>query len=149
MTSKIAVIYHSGYGHTAQQAIAVSKGIAETPGAQPLMITVEDAQSRWDELVGAEAMVFGAPTYVGGPSAAFKAFQEASSHNVMSKGFAWRNKIAAGFTNSSARAGDKLGTLIQFALFAAQHGMHWVNLDLPPANNASTGSETDLNRLGF
>lgn len=27
--------------------------------------------------------------------------------------------------------------------------MHWVNLGLPPANNSSTGSEQDLNRLGF
>jgi hypothetical protein len=27
--------------------------------------------------------------------------------------------------------------------------MHWVNLGLPPANNSRTGSEQDLNRLGF
>src|SRR5690606_8082052 len=56
---------------------------------------------------------------------------------------------AAGFTNSGARSGDKLATLVQIALFAAQHGMHWINLDLPPANNSTTGSEQDLNRLGF
>ena len=48
-----------------------------------------------------------------------------------------------------AHAGDKLATLIQIALFAAQHGMHWVNLALPPANNSTTGSDQDLNRLGF
>jgi hypothetical protein len=47
------------------------------------------------------------------------------------------------------RSGDKLATLIQIALFAAQHGMHWVNLGLPPGNQTSSGSETDLNRLGF
>ena len=38
---------------------------------------------------------------------------------------------------------------IQIALFAAQHSMHWVGLGLPPANNSTTGSEEDLNRLGF
>lgn len=27
--------------------------------------------------------------------------------------------------------------------------MHWVGLDLPPANNSTAGSEYDLNRLGF
>jgi len=27
--------------------------------------------------------------------------------------------------------------------------VHWVSLDLPPANNSATGSEEDLNRLGF
>jgi multimeric flavodoxin WrbA len=84
-----------------------------------------------------------------GPSAAFKAFQDATSSAVMAKGFAWKDKISAGFTNSGARSGDKLATLIQLALFAAQHGMHWVNLALPPANNSTTGSEEDLNRLGF
>ena len=94
----------------------------------------------------AEAIIFGAPTYTGGASAAFKAFEEATSNVVMAKGFGWKDKIAAGFTNSGARSGDKLATLMQIALFAAQHGMHWVNLGLPPANNSSTGSEADLNR---
>ncbi len=27
--------------------------------------------------------------------------------------------------------------------------MHWINLDLPPANNSTKGSDQDLNRLGF
>ncbi len=60
----------------------------------------------------------------------------------MAKEFAWRNKIAAGFTNSGARSGDKLATLVQIAIFAAQHGMHWDNLDLPAGNNSSTGRST-------
>jgi len=100
-------------------------------------------------LASADAIIFGAPTYVAGVSAAFKAFQEASSHAVMTKGFRWKDKIAAGFTNSGSRSGDKLATLIQLALFAAQHGMHWISLALPPANHSSTGSEAELNRLGF
>ena len=114
-----------------------------------LLLTTEEAQDRWDDLAAAEAIIFGAPTYVAGPTAAFKAFQEASSHAVMAQGYRWKNKIAAGFTNSGAQAGDKLATLMQIALFAAQHGMHWINLDLPPANNSSFGSKEELNRLGF
>jgi multimeric flavodoxin WrbA len=110
---------------------------------------VEEAQKRWDDLARAEAIIFGAPTYMAGPAAPFKVFQDATSKAVMANGFAWKDKIAAGFTNSGARSGDKLATLIQIALFAAQHGMHWVNLDLPPANMSTTGSEDDLNRLGF
>jgi multimeric flavodoxin WrbA len=112
-------------------------------------LDVEEAQTRWDDLARAEAIIFGAPTYTGGASAAFKAFEEASSHLVMMKGFGWKDKIAAGFTNSGSRSGDKLATLIQLALFAAQHGMHWINLGLPPANHSSKGSEQELNRLGF
>ena len=74
---------------------------------------------------------------------------DASSHAVMTKRFGWKDKVAAGFTNWGSRSGDKLATLIQLALFAAQHHMHWVNLALPPANHASNGSEDELNRLGF
>jgi NAD(P)H dehydrogenase (quinone) len=82
-------------------------------------------------------------------SAPFKAFMDATSHAVMAKGHLWKDKIAAGFTNSGSRSGDKLASLIQIALFAAQHGMHWVNLDLPPGHASSTSSEENLNRLGF
>jgi NAD(P)H dehydrogenase (quinone) len=146
---RIAIVYHSGYGHTARQAEAVSAGVEQVAGTSALLLTVEDAQARWDDLTAADAIIFGAPTYMASVSAQFKAFQDASSHAIMSKGFRWRDKIAAGFTNSGSRSGDKLATLMQLALFAAQHGMHWVNLGLPPANNSTTGSEDDLNRLGF
>jgi NAD(P)H dehydrogenase (quinone) len=148
-TTRIAIVYHSGYGHTARQAEAVKAGVECVEGAEALLLKVDEAQSRWGDLAEADAIIFGAPTYTGSASAPFKTFMEASSHAVMTKGFGWRDKIAAGFTNSGSRSGDKLATLIQIALFAAQHGMHWVNLALPPANHSTTGSEADLNRLGF
>jgi NAD(P)H dehydrogenase (quinone) len=147
--NRVAVVYHSGYGHTERQARAVEAGVARVPGAEALLLTVDEAPSRWDALAAADAIIFGAPTYVAGASAQFKAFQEASSHAVMARGYLWQDKLAAGFTNSGSRSGDKLATLLQLALFAAQHGMHWVNLGLPPANHSTTGSEADLNRLGF
>lgn len=148
-STRIAIVYHSGYGHTRRQAESVKAGVEQVTGAEALLLTVEEAETRWDDLASAEAIIFGAPTYTAGASAAFKAFEEASSKLVMSRGFAWKDKIAAGFTNSGSRSGDKLATLIQMALFAAQHGMHWVNLGLAPANNSTLGSEADLNRLGF
>lgn len=145
----VAIVFHSGYGHTARQAAAVKEGIDQAAGATGILIACEDAQARWADLVEADAIVFGAPTYMAGVSAEFKAFEEATSNAIMAKGFLWKDKIAAGFTNSGAHAGDKLATLVQIALFAAQHGMHWVSLGLPPANNSTTGSADDLNRLGF
>ncbi|VTR99330.1 nadph-dependent fmn reductase : Uncharacterized protein OS=Sorangium cellulosum So0157-2 GN=SCE1572_04965 PE=4 SV=1: FMN_red [Gemmata massiliana] len=146
---RVAVVFHSGYGHTAKQAQAVAAGAATVTGTETQLIPVESAEASWGDLEHADAIVFGAPTYMAGPSAQFKAFQDASSRKVLATGFKWRDKIAAGFSNSGSRSGDKLATLIQIALFAAQHGMHWVNLGLPPANNSSTGSDADLNRLGF
>lgn len=145
---KIAIVYHSGYGHTARQAEAVLKG-AEEAGAEARLHAVDGDFAGWAELEAADAIIFGAPTYMGGPSAQFKAFMDATSKSVFAAGFRWKDKLAAGFTNSASRAGDKSGTLSQLNIFAMQHGMIWVGLGLPPANNSSTGSEEDLNRLGF
>ena len=146
--AKIAIVYHSGYGHTASQARAVARG-ASLPGVETTLVPVDSAEAPWDILAECDALIFGAPTYMGGPSAQFKAFQDATSNKVFAAGSTWRDKIAAGFTNSASRSGDKLATLQQLAIFAAQHGMHWVGLGLPPGNNSSSGSEEDLNRLGF
>jgi multimeric flavodoxin WrbA len=143
----VAVVFHSGHGHTAKQAQAVAEGAAAVADVESQLIAVEEVDATWEDLERADAIIFGAPTYMAGPSARFKVFQDATS-KVMAAG-KWKDKIAAGFSNSGSRSGDKLATLIQLALFAAQHGMHWVNLGLPPANHSSTGSESDLNRLGF
>ena len=146
-TIRVAIVYHSGFGHTASQAHAVKRGVEKVAGASTVFLTSTEARSHWDELQQSDAIIFGAPTYMGSASAEFKAFMDATSKPFFEG--AWKDKIAAGFTNSASRAGDKLETLIQFAILAAQHGMHWVNLGLPPGNNSSKGSEEDLNRLGF
>lgn len=148
-TAKVAIVYHSGYGHTERQAEAVARGSASVSGVETQIVKVAGPEAPWAELERADAIIFGAPTYMGGPSAEFKAFQDATSKAVFAAGRMWADKIAAGFTNSASRSGDKLATLQQFSVFAAQHGMHWVSLGLPPGNNSTKGSEADLNRLGF
>jgi multimeric flavodoxin WrbA len=143
---KIAVVYHSGYGHTAEQAKAVAKGAESVAGADVKLIAVGDHETPWDELESADAIIFGSPTYMGSISAPFKKFMDESSKTWMAR--QWVDKIAAGFTNSASQSGDKLNTLQTLAIFAAQHGMIWVGLDLMPGNNNSKGSVDDLNRLG-
>ena len=41
--TKIAVVYHSGYGHTAAQANAVARGAKKVAGAEVLLLTSEEA----------------------------------------------------------------------------------------------------------
>jgi multimeric flavodoxin WrbA len=144
--SHIAIVYHSGYGHTARQAEAVARGALSVAGATAALVKVEDIDRHWADLEKADAIVFGSPTYMGSASASFKAFMDASSKVWFSQG--WKDKLAAGFTNSASQSGDKLATLQQFAVFAAQHGMIWVGLGLMPGNNSSAGRIDDLNRLG-
>lgn len=146
---RFAVVYHSGYGHTARQAQAVARGAEAVGNIEVALIPVEDADQHWDLLAQADAIVFGAPTYMGSASAQFKVFMDATSRTVFAKGGLWRDKVAAGFTNSASRSGDKLNTLQQLVIFAAQHGMHWVNLGLAPGHNNSKSTEDTLNRHGF
>lgn len=84
---------------------------------------------------------------MGTASAVFHAFAEASSKRWFNQ--AWKDKIAAGFTISGGKSGDKLNTLQYFTVLAGQHHMQWVGLGLMPGWNTSTASENDLNRLGF
>ena len=154
--SKIAVVYHSGSGHTRVQAEAVRDGAAEVESTEVRLIAVDEltldepgeARSAWQYLDDADGIVFGSPTYMAGPSAAFKAFMDATSGRWAEQ--AWADKLAAGFTNSAGYSGDKLNTLEAFSLLAMQHSMVWVGLGLMPGNITAQGSPEDLNRLaGF
>lgn len=116
--NKIIVIYHSGFGHTELQAKAVAKG------ANAKLMKAEEAD--FDKLAKADAIIFGCPTYMGSASAQFKAFMDEASKVWLEQG--WRDKIAGGFTNGGSLSGDKLNTLTQLSIFAAQQGMIWVGL---------------------
>src|ERR1700757_3373941 len=94
-----------------------------------------------------DAIVFGCATYMGSASAVFRAFLEAAfqPHWLEQR---WKDKVAAGFTNSASQNGDKLCTLFQLSVFAMQMGMIWVGVGDLPGNNWSGGARSDLNRLG-
>lgn len=143
----IVIAYHSGFGHTATLACAVADG-ARSEGADVSAVAVDTmTEADWATLDGADAIIFGTATYMGNVSAGFQAFTEQTGRRCITG--AWRDKVAAGFTNSGAKSGDKLTALISLTVFAAQHHMHWVSLGLGPGWNSSAGSEHDLNRLGF
>lgn len=141
----IVIVYHSTYGHTQVVADAVAKGVKRA-GGDVIMIPATEVEDQWEILNQADGIIFGTPTYMGSAAAEFKRFMEASSKLWMAQ--QWKDKIAAGFTVSSSQSGDKLNTLIQLAVFAAQHSMIWVGTGILPGNNSSTGSIDDLNRLG-
>lgn len=144
--TRIAIVYHSGYGHTARQAEHVRQGAASVAGVEVSLVAVSEVAHHWDTLATADAIIFGTPTYMGSASAPFKDFMDQSSKAWA--GQAWKDKLAAGFTNSASWSGDKLNTLVQLMVFANQHGMLWVSLGLMPGNNSSQGAISDLNRVG-
>lgn len=138
--SKIAVVYFSGYGHTKKQAEAVAAGA----GAELIAVTAEGdlPEGAWETLAAADAIIFGAPTYMGGVPWQFKKFADASSKVWFTQG--WRDKVAAGFTNSASMNGDKQVTLQYLITFALQHSMVWVGTGLMPSNSKAA-NRNDVN----
>lgn len=142
MKQEIVVVYHSGYGHTQRVAEAVARG------AHAALIAVDEhgdiPAAGWDVLAQASAIVFGSPTYMANVSWQFKRFIDASSAVWMKQG--WKDKFAAGFTNSAGINGDKLVTLQTLVALSQQHGMLWVGTGMMPSNVKASGRE-DLNYL--
>ena len=137
-----SVVYFSGSGHTAKMAQAVAAG-----GAKVNLVAIngqDTTQGRFQnqellaQLDTSDAIIFGSPTYMGGPAAQFKAFADATGERWYLR--KWTDKIAAGFTVSGGPRGDKLSTLHYFFTFAMQHGMVWVGLPELP-------TEDGINRL--
>lgn len=147
--STISIIYFSASGHTSKLAEAVAQGARTVAGTKTHLIAVNGddiVKGRYNNeevltlLDASDAIIFGSPTYMGGPAAQFKAFADATGGKWYAS--AWRDKLAAGFTVSSSPSGDKQGTLNYLFTLAMQHGMVWVGLgELPMQSNGT-------NRLG-
>ena len=138
--SAVAIAYHSGFGHTAVLAEAVGAGARDASAHVTIIAVDRMVAEDWDVLDGADAIVFGSATYMGGPAGQFKTFADATGAKWFTS--AWRDKIASGFSVSSSPSGDKFSTLQYFHTLAMQHGMIWVGLgEMPMQPNG-------VNRLG-
>jgi NAD(P)H dehydrogenase (quinone) len=141
----VSIIYHSGYGHTEVIAKAVAKGVSSEGRGSAKLIKISNegkiVDQEWQDLANSDAIIFGSPTYMGSVSGAFKMFADSTSKIWYER--KWVDKISGGFTNSGGYSGDKLGSLMQIAVLASQHGMIWVGNTLLPTGNG----QGDINRL--
>ncbi len=138
----VSIIYFSGTGHTTKLAEAVQKGAASVAGVTTNLVAISGddiIKGRYQndavlaQIDASDAVIFGSPTYMGGPAAQFKAFADATGGKWYTG--AWRDKLAAGFTVSSGPSGDKLSTLHYFFTLAMQLGMIWIGLPELPMND--------------
>jgi NAD(P)H dehydrogenase (quinone) len=146
--TRIAIIYHSGFGHTEVQAKAISIGANSIEGVKACLHQIDTPINiDLNKITRADAIIFGSPTYMGTVSAPFKAFMDTTSDIWVKQ--LWKDKIAAGFTNSHSLCGDKLNTLIQLTLFSAQHGMIWVGqTQMNQSPKGEAGKPDVQNRMG-
>jgi NAD(P)H dehydrogenase (quinone) len=143
--SNIAIVYHSGYGHTAKVAENVAAGVtAANANAKLIAISAEGdiTEADWAALDAADGIIFGSPTYMGNVSWQFKKFADASSKPWYSQN--WKSKLASGFTNSASMNGDKHSTLHNLITLALQHGALWVGTGMMPSNSKAA-QRNDLN----
>ncbi|MDO9031013.1 MAG: flavodoxin family protein [Hydrogenophaga sp.] len=140
--ANVVVVYHSGYGHTQRMAQSVARGAR----AELIAIDADGnlPEGGWEALAAADAIIMGSPTYMGSVSWQFKKFADASSKPWFSQ--QWKDKLAAGFTNSAGMNGDKLSTLHYLFTLSMQHGMIWVSQGLMPSNTKAAQRD-DVNYL--
>lgn len=146
--TRVAIIYFSATGATHRMAEAAAEGAGAVAGAALVRISGKDIiEGRFRGAAAlaaadiADAVIFGSPTFMGGPAAEFKAFADATSDRWDTQ--AWSGKIAGGFTSGGYPNGDQGATLIFLAHLAAQHGMLWC-----PPGLSGTADPAGLNRFG-
>lgn len=146
----IVVSYHSGQGHTRRLAEVFAEELRALGAAVHVADVEHLGADDWAAMGRAAGHVFAAPTYMGSASAPFKAFMDASS-DVWGGDAGWSGQLAAGMTVATYPSGDKLNTLMQMAVFAAQHGMIWVGVDDigAPVKAAREGINEDGFALGL
>lgn len=145
----VAIISHSVTGTTEALAQSVAQGVNSVDGAQAINMRIDNEQlvsgrfpngAQMQQMTACDAMIFGTPTFMGGPTAQFKAFADASSDQWEEQ--LWANKLAAGFTVGANYSGDQHATIQYLTTLAGQHGMLWVGVDSP-------GGDAGIpNRLG-
>ena len=144
--TNVAIVYFSGYGHTAKQAEAVHAGAGSVKGATSTLYAIDKdgnlPESVFEDLKKADAIIYGSPTYMGAPAWQFKRFADATSKLWFKQEL--KDKIAGGFTNSASVNGDKFSTIAYFWTLSQQHGQIWVGTGLLPSNTKANGPD-DVN----
>lgn len=123
MGIEIAVVIQSANALTARRAAAVLEGVGKVEGARGQLLDVDALGAgayEWTALDKADAIVFGASTYLGAVPAGFRKLRDIATRRPT-----WKDKLAAGFACTGSPTEEGAG-LRQLASIAEQHGMVWM-----------------------
>jgi len=155
MTMEILVLYYSRYGHTAQMARLIARGVEEVPGMRarlrqvpPVAPVTEIARPPEPEdgapyvtrqdLLDCAGLAMGSPTRFGNMAAPLKYFLDTTGAEWASGALV--GKPAALFTSTSTMHGGQETTLLTMALPLLHHGMLIVGLPYTEPALTSTQS---------
>jgi NAD(P)H dehydrogenase (quinone) len=155
----ILIPYYSLYGHVYAMAQAVAGGVAEVPGATPLVKRVPETLSEEvlgkmgaleaqkaqagvpvcsvDDLAAADAVIFGTPTRFGNMCGQMRQFLDATG-GLWMKG-ALVGKPGSVFVSSATQHGGQESTILSFHVTLLHQGM--IVVGLPYAYAGQMGVE--------
>ncbi len=153
--SNILILYYSRYGHIAQMAQKIARGVEETPHCQAVIRTVPPVSAvceavaaeipsegapyvTLEDLENCAGLILGSPTHFGNMAAPLKYFLDQTS-GLWLKG-ALVNKPAAVFTATSSLHGGQETTLLSMMLPLLHHGMIIVGLSYTETELITTKS---------
>lgn len=115
--AKILIVYDSKTGNTEKMALAVAEGVKQIDGVDVNVKKVD--QTSLEDLLSADGILMGSPTYYGQMSAKLKALID-ESEKIHEK---LEGKIGAAFTSSGGTASGAETTLLSILQAMLIHGM--------------------------
>jgi len=115
--AKILVVYDSETGNTEKMAFAVAEGVKQIKGVK--VVVKKAGQTSMEDLVRADGIIMGSPTYYGQMSAKLKALIDESVkiHEKL------EGRVGAAFTSSGGTATGAETTLLSILQAMLIHGM--------------------------
>ena len=145
---KVLIVYYSMYGHIYKMAEAIAEGVRQVPGCEAVikrvpetlspeilgMMGAVDAQKSMahipvvtvDDLVAADAIIFGTPTRFGNMCGQMRQFLDATG-GLWVKG-ALVGKVGSVFASSATQHGGQESTILSFHITLLHQGMVIVGL---------------------
>ncbi len=113
----VLIVYDSRTGNTEKMALAVAEGAKKVSGAKVVIKTVDNAKN--DDLLAADAIILGSPTYYGDMSGKMKEFIDKSVkiHGKLT------GKVGGAFTSSGDTACGAETTILSMLHALLIHGM--------------------------
>lgn len=114
---KVLIVYDSRTGNTEKMAANVAEGGRNVEGAEVSLVSIESA--KLDDLVAADAIILGSPTYYGNMSGKMKELID-KSYSVHGK---LKGKVGGAFTSSGGTACGAETALLAMLQAMLIHGM--------------------------
>lgn len=115
--AKVLIVYDSRTGNTEKMAQAVAEGVKQVQGVEVIVQKVD--QTKLEDLLNADGIIIGSPTYYGQMSGKIKTFIDdtVKIHGKLT------GKVGAAFTSSGGTASGAETTLMSILGAMLVHGM--------------------------